>query len=335
MRKEELNWGIIGCGDVVERKFMPSIIKTKHSKVTAVFGRDRDKVEAFTKKYDIQKSYTSIDDFLKDKEIDIVYIATPTYVHAEQTIMSANAGKHVLCEKPMALNVKEGKEMITAAKANQVQLMIAFYRRFYPVVTKIKEIISMELIGKLITARVFSGSLYSPTSKQKHNWRGDASLSGGGWIWDVGSHRLDLLVFLLGKPEEVSAYLSSVYIDLQVEDSCVLILEFENKIQLSSTFNWNIYGSFDEFAIYGTEGYVKTCDLETGDLIVCTKESHSSYHLPRVLPTHLPVIENFTKSINEGRKNICTGEMGLETSKILEAATLSSNKKRSVRLCTL
>src|SRR6185295_1167799 len=143
-----LNWGLIGCGDIAQRRVAPVLRDLITCELLAVTRSRSDLAESFAKQFGAKKWYPTCHDLLADKDIHAVYIATPVHLHAAQTIAAAEAGKHVLCEKPMAMNVKECDRMISACRTNDVMLGVAYYRRFYPVVERIKAIINSGEIGK-------------------------------------------------------------------------------------------------------------------------------------------------------------------------------------------
>ena len=125
-----MNWGLIGAGDIARKRIAPALRDLKNCDFIAVSRSRSELAEEFANEFGAKKWFADWREMIADKEIDAVYLATPVYLHREQTIAAAEAGKHVLCEKPMALNVKECDEMIDACQANNVKLGIAYYRRF-------------------------------------------------------------------------------------------------------------------------------------------------------------------------------------------------------------
>src|SRR6185369_8026740 len=147
-----VRWGLIGAGDIVRKRVAAALRETAGSELVAVSRRDASQAEATATDLGARLWFSEWRDLVASPEIDAVYIATPVYLHAEQTIAAAEAGKHVLCEKPMGLSVRECDEMIAACQANNVKLGIAYYRRFYPAVKRAKEIINSGEIGKVSVA---------------------------------------------------------------------------------------------------------------------------------------------------------------------------------------
>ena len=143
-----VRWGLIGAGDIARKRIAPALRELPNCDFVSVSRSRSDLAEEFAKEFGAPKWFADWRELVADPEIDAVYIATPVFLHAEQTIAAAKAGKHVLSEKPMALSVKECDEMIAACRANNVKLGIAYYRRFYPLIKRVKEIIASGEIGK-------------------------------------------------------------------------------------------------------------------------------------------------------------------------------------------
>ncbi|MFQ6094427.1 MAG: Gfo/Idh/MocA family protein, partial [bacterium] len=243
-----VRWGIIGCGDVADRKSGPAFNQVEGSELVAVMRRDAAKSREFAKKHGAKKWYTKVENLLADEDINAIYVATPVHLHCEHTIAAADAGKHVLCEKPMAVNVAQCQQMIQACKSNGVKLMIAYYRRFYPSVKKMKEVMESGAIGDIVLARVNLTGYYNPS--QPGEWRTDPLIAGGGVMMDVGSHRLDLLIHLLGDVEKVGAFVDTLHCNYAVEDSAALVMKFKSGAHAVSNFNWNVGSGSDDFEIY-------------------------------------------------------------------------------------
>src|SRR5258705_8008831 len=147
-----IRWGLIGCGDIAGKRVAPAMRNSPVCELVAVSRAQSKLAEEFAKEFGARRWYADWRDLLQDEEVDAVYIATPVHLHAEQTIAGAEAGKHVLCEKPMALSVVECDLMLAACESNNVKLGIAYYRHFYPVVKRVKDVIVSGEIGGPIVA---------------------------------------------------------------------------------------------------------------------------------------------------------------------------------------
>ena len=151
---ENVNWGILGCGDVCERKSGPPMYKTPHSALAAVMRRDAAKAADFARRHGVPKSYTDADALIADPGVDIVYVATPPDSHRELALKVLAAGKPVYVEKPMAMNHAECLDMIAAAERSGQRLFVAYYRRALPYFLKVKELLDSGAIGEVLSVEV-------------------------------------------------------------------------------------------------------------------------------------------------------------------------------------
>ena len=227
-------------GDVAEYKGGPPLYSVDDSELIAVMRRDRAKAESFAERHGAQRVYTDVDDLLSDDELNAIYIATHPYLHCEQTLRTAQAGKHILCEKPMAMTVEECQRMVDACHDAGVTLMLAYYRNFYPNIVKMKALMDDGAIGDVVLARVNHTGFYDPNRHDLSSWRVDPKISGGGVLMDLGSHRISLLQYLMGDIESVQGYAEAVHLDIEVDDSAVFTLRFESGAHAVANINWNV-----------------------------------------------------------------------------------------------
>lgn len=322
-----LRWGILGCGDVAEYKGGPPLYTVDGSELIAVMRRDRGKAEGFAARHGAKRAYHTVEGLLADDEINAVYIATPPYLHCEQTILAAEAGKHVLCEKPMGMNVAECQQMVDACRENNVTFTIAYYRPFFPNIIKMKELMQTGAIGEVILARVNHTASYDPSSHEWGAWRTDPKISGGGVLMDLGSHRIDLLMYLLGEVDSVCGYAENVHLPYPVDDSTVFALRFENGTHAVANINWNVGVSVDEVEICGTEGSLRCNPLNSGNLTLQTKDKSQSFDQPPLPYMHTGLIEAFVNQMRTGVPIRCTGEVGLKTNAIIADIYANSVKR--------
>lgn len=319
-----IKWGIIGCGNVAEHKGGPALYQASNSELVAVMRRNKQLATEFAQRHGAQRYYTTVEEILADEEINAVYIATPPYVHAEQTIAATQAGKHVLCEKPMAMNVAECRDMIAACQDNGVQLMIAYYRRFWPVAQKMKQLIAAGAVGEPTMARAHCAYLWHPPENGSTPWRLQRKIAGGGFLWDIGAHRLDLLLQMMGEVESVGALVAAVHFDIEVDDASSLVMQFANGAQGVGMFYWNVGANIDELEVAGPGGRLLATNLGAGDLRLIQGDKTEDFHLPPPRPTHLPLVEHYVGCLISGEPNALPGEEGLKTTTIIEAAKLSA-----------
>lgn len=331
----DVRWGIIGCGDVVERKSGLAFDKVKRSQLTAVMRRDAEKAKDFARRHGVGKYYSSVEALLRDDEINAIYVATPPYLHCEHTVKAAQSGKHVLCEKPMALTVRECEEMIRACEKNKVQLMVAYYRRFFPVVRRIKKLLEERMIGEPVIARVEVLAPYEPPAEGSSAWRLDPQMAGGGFLTDFGCHFLDLLIHLLGDVGNVAAFVDTLHSNFRVDDASCLIMRLKSGIHALASFDWNVNPQIEKVEIVGSKGRILSTNLTTsGELKLLTDQESESYCLPAPdLPlTRVSMVEHFVNSIITGRRNCLPGEEGLKTVRVVQAAYRSSKERKTITI---
>ena len=327
-----INWGLAGCGDISNKRVAPAIKNQPDSTLLAVMSPYKEELEGFMKRHSIPDGCLKLEDMLNNQKIDAIYVATPIFVHYEIALQALRAGKHVLVEKPMAMKNEECEMLISEAEKQGVKLGVAYYRRFFPKMAEIRRLISEGVIGDLIGARIVFQSWYNPAKDDPKYWRVVKSKGGGGPLWDMGSHKLDMLIDLLGMPKSVSALMSTQTHDYEVEDSCSALLELENGGQCIASFNWNSKVWADEFVIIGTNGKIalNPCDGDSVELeLVPSRMKGMGKEITTVMKfnapnVHTPLIDDFTKAVVEGREPHISGKEGYKTNKILAAIEKAS-----------
>ena len=257
-----IKWGVIGCGGIANRRTIPEgIAPAKNSKLEAVMDVNEEVARAVAKKYGAKKYYTQERDALKDPDVDAVYIATPNHLHAQQAIDAAEYGKHVLCEKPLALSVKESEDIISACRKNGVKLQVGFMMRFHACHQEATKIIRQGLIGHPVMGRAQLTCWYPEIPGA---WRQNPKMGGGGCLMDLGMHCIDLLRMFLGEVVEVSAFTDTLVFKYPVEDTSIVTLGFDTKAYgvVDNVFNIPDASAQNRLEIYGTKG----CILSDGTI---------------------------------------------------------------------
>ncbi|PTX99619.1 oxidoreductase [Verrucomicrobia bacterium LW23] len=205
-RKKIIRWGIVGCGDVTEKKSGPALSKIEGSRLVAVMRRDGAKARDYAERHGVPIWLDDADALIHHPEVDAVYVATPPGSHAELALKVAAAGKPCYVEKPMGASAAQARAMVAAFEAARQPLFVAYYRRALPWFVWMHEAMTSGLIGEVTELRYrFSGTHYAAPGKDL-GWRGDAATSGGGLFVDLGSHALDLFDFWFGPLRHVRAW---------------------------------------------------------------------------------------------------------------------------------
>lgn len=227
--RQKLRWGVIGCAQIATGSVMPAIMDSESGMITAVASRGLEKSSAVAAEFGIEKAYGSYEELLADKDIDAVYIPLPNHLHREWVIRAAEAGKHVLCEKPIALNSKEAAEMVQACSAAGVHLAEAYMYRHHPRIAELREIIASGEIGQLRSIRgtfTYNDATDTSNIRFKSAW-------GGGSLYDIGCYPLSAARLLFGTEPEavtVNALFSPEHDNVDMMASG--LVEFPNNLSL-------------------------------------------------------------------------------------------------------
>ncbi|MGB7344923.1 MAG: Gfo/Idh/MocA family oxidoreductase [Pirellulaceae bacterium] len=312
---KKIRWGMIGTGDVAERKGGPALYRALRSELIGVTNRKVAKAESFAARHGGPQVFASVAEMLQCDDVDAVYIATPPESHCELTLQCAAAGKHVLCEKPMALTTGDCEKMIATCDEHSVSLAVAYYRRCFPVVEKIKELLDQESIGQPLRISACTYSQFVADTETP--WRLDGSIGGGGFLMDVGTHRFDLMAYLFGMPTVVKAIVGTQLLNASVEDAASIILEFPNNVQATASFQWNSPIARDTLEIVGSRGILWTNSLsDEGRLFLETNEERQEWALPASAPVHLNLVQRFVDHLLDGKPNPLDGRSGSMASAI-------------------
>ncbi|MGC2298898.1 MAG: Gfo/Idh/MocA family oxidoreductase [Acidobacteriaceae bacterium] len=256
----KLRWCIVGLGRISMDHFMPAVELSKTGKITALVSGHREKAEKQAAMYNVPSpsiySYDNYDEIRQNKEIDAVYIALPNSMHAEYTICAAKAGKHVLCEKPMATSVADCKAMVEACRKARVKLMIAYRCQYNPLHLKAIELIRSGALGQL---QVIESAFGFPI--QPGEWRLNKKLAGGGPLMDVGIYSLNACRYLTGEePADIKANASTIDHDgrfNEVEENDGWTMKFPSGILASCTTTYGgDTGGGGFFKVHGSKGWL-------------------------------------------------------------------------------
>ena len=315
---EKLRWGLLGCGDISRKRIAPTLIDLDDCELLAVARANYPQAESFAKEFSVNRWYKDWQDLIMDDEINAIYIATPVYLHAEQTIAAAKAGKHVLCEKPMALNAQDCELMIETCKKHDVTLGVAYYRHFYPVITHIKDIILSGEIGEPVIAEIHAFEWFDRKPGEPRYWLLQKELSGGGPMMDFGCHRIEVLQHLFGDIKEIQSCLFNVHFNREVEDTAFVSLLFKNHTQAIIRVTHAAYEARDTLDIFGTKGSIHVPHLNSGTMTVKTEKGERKEHYPPHPNVHQPLIEDFTNAVLKKGNPVVDGSIGREVNLILD-----------------
>lgn len=315
---KKLRWGLIGCGDIARKRIAPALVDLPTCELVAVSRANFDKAESFAREFGAKRWYRDWQELVADEEVDAVYIATPVYLHAAQTVATAEAGKHVLCEKPMAMSTLECDKMIEACEANRVKLGIAYYRNHYLVIDRIKEILSKGELGQAVIAQVNAFESFQPESAHPRRWLIERDLSGGGPMMDFGCHRIEVLINLFGHVKEIKSLVGNILFDREVEDTATALLQFEDGPQGTLTVTHAAFEQQDTLDIFCSSGSIHVASLNKGEMRVKTSTGERIEDHPPHANLHQPLIADFVEAVLNDRAPKVDGQRGREVARINE-----------------
>jgi predicted dehydrogenase len=308
-----LNWIVIGIGDIATRRVIPAIQAEPRSCLYGLVTRDPQKAAPYD-----ARVWTTLDEALCDPAVDAVYIATPVFLHAPQTIQSLRARRHVLCEKPMAMNEAEAHSMVQAAEESRHTLGVAYYRRTYPKVHRAKQLLEAGVIGKPVLAELTSHAWFDE-NEDRRSWLIDPAQAGGGPLYDIASHRIDVLNFLFGQPLRVSAHLSNALHHYAVEDNATVMIDYAGGVRGVVDVRWHSKVKRDECRIRGSEGQMELTPLNGPELFY----PGGCENLPPHANPHYPMIENFVGAVLGKTPLLASGASSVWTDWVIERARRS------------
>jgi len=308
-----LSWLLAGIGDIGTKRVLPAILAEPRSRLAGIVTRDPAKAEPYG-----VPSWPDVDAALAACAAEAVYLATPVFLHAPQTIAALRAGRHVLCEKPMALNYAEACAMQQAAQDETRILGIAYYRRMYPKVARARELMQAGAIGRPVFAEATSHDWFNPAGGPR-GWLVEPRKSGGGPLRDIASHRIDLMNYLFGNPVRVSGHLSTLVHPIDVEDNATVLMEYESGVRGLVDVRWHSRIARDEFRIRGTEGELDLTPLNSPLLVypggVETLPAHQNLHYP--------CVADFVSAVLGGTAPRSSGATALPTEWVMDQALLN------------
>ncbi|CEI81163.1 dehydrogenase [Oceanobacillus oncorhynchi subsp. incaldanensis] len=334
-----LKIAVIGCGSIAKHRHLPEYAANKHVEITAVCDIVGERAEEAAVKYEA-KAYTDYKELLKQDDIDAVSVCLPNYLHAPVSVDALNAGKHVLCEKPMATSAEEADQMIEAAQRSGKKLMIGHNQRFVNSHQKVRELIASGAVGKVYSFRTTFGhggpEGWSADGKDSWFFKKDEAFIGA--MGDLGVHKADLIRYLLQDEfVEVGAFVeTSAKENANVDDNATLILKSEKGTIGTLAASWAYTAKEDNSTIiYGEKATLRLEDDPAYSLVVqYTNGETVKYELGAIQSndeggqTTTHVIDHFIDSIQNDTTPLIDGEEGKKSLAIILAALESVETKR-------
>jgi len=345
---KKLRWGVIGCGGIADRRTIPGIVLAENAELVAVMDVNMELAKKVGEKYNISDVYDNIDDLLANDNVDAVYIATPVFLHKDQSIAAINAGKHVLVEKPIAMTVTEAMEIVEMAEKKNLKLSVGLMMRYHTYHQEIKRIIEEGKIGDIVSMRAQFTCWYPEI---EGSWRQTKKYGGGGALMDLGVHCIDLLMYLSGmKVCGLNAICDTQTFKYEVDDSASLVMKMENGAHAYVDVNFNIPDDAAQARLefYGTKGSIiadgTLAQEEVGTVKVTLSDpaGYDAFQKRGELNSYMlegasgnmytKEIETLSDAIINNKTPLITAEQGIFVQKITEAAYEASASGNFINL---
>ncbi len=313
----KLKWGVAGCGRFAENTFIPAFKLLRRSVLQSLYSQDLNRAKSLADKFGIEKHFNDFDEFLKS-DINAIYISSVNANHYQQVIKAAKAGKHILCEKPLAMNSSEAEEMVKVCEQNKVQLTINYVYRFHPLIIKAREIITNQMLGKIVSINLSFNINFPPGS----NFRFYKKQSGGGALRDLGTHMIDLLRYFGGEIISIDGVVDNVIYKSEVEDFSCGIVKFGNGGYGFFNVAYNSQRAFNRIEILGHKGSVSLENLIGGRLLPAKMtiilEGEAKKAFRKSGNKQLSLLRSVQKSFLSNHAPLVTGQDGLVNIRLME-----------------
>ncbi len=334
MSKEKIRWGIISTAGIAQSAFIPALRQTQRGELVGVASRDRARAEAFAEKFDIPVVFDDYESLLASDQIDAIYNPLPNSLHAEWTIAAAEAGKHVFCEKPLAINPEEAQKMVDACKAAGVLFFEAFVFLYHPQTLRLREVLDSGRIGTLmaVEAHLHANIFGRPNIEQ--NIRLSKELVGGA-LMDMGCYPITFSRFAFG--EEPVAVMADTYIHpkYQVDTRDSLLLSYSEDRQAFLSCSFHSVGG-QSAILFGEEGHIEIANpyhpRPQTHFTVYAGDTVERYDFNTGVLPFAPAIEHFQDCLLDGVEPIITAENAAGTAAIINAAWESGRTGKRVAL---
>jgi UDP-N-acetylglucosamine 3-dehydrogenase len=338
-----LRVGVIGCGAIAQRRHLPEYHAREDVEITAVCDFSKERAEEVKLKFAAKHALTKTEDLLALDDIDAVSVCTPNQFHAAVSIQAMKAGKHVLCEKPMATTIEEAREMVRVAEENNVFLMVGHNQRFMPVHIQAKELLKQGKLGRVLTfSTVFGhGGPENWSVDGAKSWFFNKEQAFIGAMGDLGVHKADLIGWLLDdRISAVSAFYGTLHKDIHVDDNAAFLLKTEKGSIGTLTASWTVYpkeinstvlhcengtmsiGADPKYGVVVQYKDGTTVNVETGKMQ--TNEEGGQ--------TNSGVIDHFVEGILSGKGHEINGIEGLRALEVIIAGMEAGNKGQTCEI---
>ena len=337
-------WGIVSTGLHPENKIAPAISLAKDAELIAVYSRDQGRANAFAERHGARSAYSSLESLLADSRVDAVFISSPNSLHVGQAVQASEAGKHVLCEKPMTTTLQDAVDMVRACRDRGVKLGVGFELRHNPGHILARDLVADGSLGRISLAQGQWGfgsrgqETFPPREGLRQWWDDPEAIGGASTLMGSGVHVMDLLRYVLGQEiAEVAAITDGQTDQRPLEQIATLALRFSNGTLGTLVCGRLLPDTRNDLAIYGINGRITTretvWEAQKGDIEVVSDTVNRSEAYPEnYLGNFIAQTEDFQQAVLQDSEPAATGVDGLRVVEVTLAAIESARTGRTVKI---
>lgn len=316
---ENIRWGSIGCGNVMEHKSGPALQNVEFSTLHAVMRRNAVLARDFAQRHGVPAWYDSAEELIQDPEINAIYISTPPDTHLQYTKLAAQAGKAVYVEKPMANSYAQCLEMLEICETHNAPLFVAYYRRALPRFLKVKELLESGSIGNIKSVNVQLLARVKDIDRLgQTNWRVVPAIAGCGYFCDLGSHIFDLLQFLLGEIVSASGICENTGGYYEAEDRVSAEFQFKNGVSGHGIWDFNADTDVERTEIIGSRGSVAYTHFADAPVTLKLPGGSENFDIPNPKHIQQDLIKLIVADLRGEGKCPSTGRTAARTNWVLD-----------------
>ncbi len=330
--KTFLKVGLAGCGRISSQHLTAMTLLKNQIKLMAVCDKDIKKAKTAGFKYNVP-FYTDYKKLLKRNDIDLIIICTPIGLHYPMAIAAVRAGKHVLTEKPLALNLKQADELIRTFKKRKKQLFVVMQVRYNQALRVLREAIQKGKLGKIYNAALTIRWSRPQSYFAEAKWRGKKSLAGGALL-NQGIHYVDALLRLLGEAKVLYGKVDTVAHNIEIEDQAFALLKFKNRAYGLIEFTINAYPENLECSItvLGEKGTVKLAGKAINEIEFWQVKNCPKPRIKKEIPNHLSVYQDIINYFEKGKRPFFGAKEARKSIEIIEAIYKSAKQNKEIKL---
>jgi len=319
-----LGVGVIGCGKIAEIGHLPAYLSCPGVQLKGISDVDRKRLSRMSNKFRVADTFTDYNDLLKRRDIDLLSVCVPPVLHHDIVLEAAKQGKHILCEKPFALSVSQAEKMNEAAQNYHVQLYAGFQSRFSATMSETMRLYRSGFIGKISSIYVKCSS----NAPSKATWYYDRSRGGGGALFDIGQHPLDMVLHNFDGARLSSASFATVG-SAGIDEMANLDLDYGDDLKASIEVDWKAKTNSEvQMRLQGAKGYMladivrSTIELKQNDIVLGRTMDRVTLHFQERMDPLWAEVWEFVRSVRDERRSnlLATGEQALKPQELIEEA---------------